>query len=194
MKRLKPQFLFGCILLCGLCSNLLAVADNDTNDSWKAERAELGKALTRILPAGWAIEDRISSLEIIGQEIRAVWPISLPNEPKDVIWRDFSRPMKVHISIRFQASVTDVDLAEMRKIRDRFSELTSSAAKQNRKGWGDSIKDYGYIRLPDFQSEAVAVFVDNNTRGYWIRPEEASSVIINISKELATRFPRVPGK
>ena len=114
--------------------------------------------------------------------------------PEEVIWRDFSSPLQGHVTIHFQARVPDKDLAELRSMRNRFFDLTLKAANQQQKGWDDTINEYGFIRLPDFQSDAVAIFVNNNTRGHWIHPEETSAVFNLIDKELASRFTRVPEK
>lgn len=160
-----------------------------------SELADLREKLSQILPKNWVVEDRITSLEILGPEVPALWPISLPGSSSDEeIWREFATPLKIRLSIRFQERLPDKDVAELRKMRDRFNEITEKAANQQLKEWDKTIKEYGFIRLPDFQSDAAAIFVDSNTRGYLIRQADALATLALIDKELAARFSRLSEK
>jgi hypothetical protein len=150
----------------------------------------LQQRLSQILPQGWVIENKEESLEISGPEIRAVWPVSLPPLSTEEIWRDYSLAIQVHISIRFQAAISDKDLEELRILRDRFEDISHRGAIKKRKDWSNAIKEYGFIRLPDYKSKTETLFVHNNTDGYMVKPE-ASDIFNKIDAELALKYARV---
>ncbi len=158
------------------------------------EKANLFLALERVLPKGWMIENRVASFEIIGPEVRVLSTLSRPPEPEDVLWKKYSLPIKVQLTIDFQARLPDKALAELRIMRDRLRELTEMAADKHRKDWGYSIQEYGVIKLPDFQSATTSIFVKNNIGRQRVQPEETLAVFNLIDKELAARFAKVPEK
>jgi hypothetical protein len=161
----------------------------------EAEIADLQEKLSQILPKNWVVKEHIYGLEIIGPEVLALNPISLPGSASDQeIWREYAIPLKIHLSIHFQERLPDKDLAELRRMRDRFRTLTEQAANRQLKEWDNTIKEYGYIRLPDFQSAEAAIFFNTNTSGFLIRQEEALAGLGLIKKELAARFSQLSDK
>ena len=161
----------------------------------EAEIADLQEKLSQILPKNWVVKEHKNGLEIIGPEVPALNPISLPGSASDQeIWREYAIPLKIHLSIHFQERLPDKDLAELRRMRDRFRTLTEQAANRQLKEWDNTIKEYGYIRLPDFQSADSAIFLNSNTSGFLIRQEEALAGLGLIKKELAARFSQLSDK
>jgi len=119
-----------------------------------------------------------------------LYPFCLPSdsEEDEDLWREFSQPEQIHITITFQARLPDKDLEELRKLRERLKELTERAANRMLKGWDDTIIKYGFIRLPDYLSATSAIFIEKNTDNVWIKPKEPLEVVSIIDKELSTRF------
>jgi hypothetical protein len=157
-----------------------------------AEIDDLAASICGLLPnKGWTVESRVTSLAIIGPKVKMIWPGSLPFESDEKLWREYAQSERVEMIIKFQRGVSDSDLVELRRLRDRFDQVTESGVDRKKKDWGEQIEDFGFIRLPDYRSASASIFVQRNTDGYWVRPVEVLDVFANIEKLLAARFEKV---
>jgi hypothetical protein len=148
--------------------------------------------LGQVLPDGWKIEGKSSELNITGPEVKVLSPISLPTLPAEVLWRNHSRTVQVQITIKSQAKLHEGDLAKLRQLRKQLREITERAADRRVKGWSDTIKEYGYIRLPDYESPASGLFVSSSLSGYLIQSEEVLETFSGIEKEIVKIFSKSP--
>lgn len=153
---------------------------------------DLAVSIRSVLPkGGWTVESRVTSLVVSGPKVKMIWPVSLPREPEEKLWRDYARSERIEMVIKFQRRVSDSDLAELQKLRDLFGQVTERGVDRTTKDWGDQIEDFGFIRLPNYRSASASIFVRRNTDGHWVRPVEELEVIVRIEKLLATTFEKI---
>jgi hypothetical protein len=133
------------------------------------ENRALVAGIREVLPKkGWSLRDTGSEIVILGPKVKTLYMVSLPMGSDTNLWRDYARTERVEVTIHFQARILRKDIAELREIQARLASILEPGDREinhKRKDQDEHIRDFGFVRLPDYWSDRTSVFVQDNVGG-----------------------------
>ncbi len=129
----------------------------------------LSSRIKKELPdRGWRIDNLVSSLVITGPKVRTLSLCSLPPMIDKKLWRELSSSVRVEIVINLQGRILDDDLRQLEQTQTRFRETMDRVNHEIDHLGKDGhahVREFGFVRLPDFRSPSSSIFVSDNIAG-----------------------------
>ena len=128
------------------------------------ETNSLNGRITAILPdRNWSIHEEGNSLVITGPRVKTLLMMNLPPEDWQELWRDYSTTVRVEVDIEFQSPISDEDFTELQNLKRRFDNIRNRMLESKGPTKDDEyVREFGFIRLPDYRSSSASLFVSDN--------------------------------
>jgi hypothetical protein len=152
----------------------------------------LCEAIKPVLPSKeWTIKLSTNELVILGPKILILNPVNLPGAVDEELWRKYSIKERFEMTVRKQNHLSPQDVDELRLLRDRFYEITKRRGVVVHRG-NEDVTEFGYVRLPEYQSSSASFFVKRNVEGQIVRPASIKEVVGKIDKVVESTFDKIP--